>query len=193
MTYRSQLTALIAVTMASAACAVISERDNPQEALNKAMQLQKNATCYRARMIASFPDRQYAATLEYVKPDRYHMIEDALEYIFIGEDAYIGKSGSKWSKLPMTGEALIRGFYSTPSKHAVVKFVGKDTLDRQQVLVYQYAEPRGLAFSFIGNPTIWISPTDGLPRKLRDDDHTVPRRTITYSDYDSGIRIEPPR
>jgi outer membrane lipoprotein-sorting protein len=195
MKYKLQLTVLTVVMMACGACSVVSEKDKPQEVLNKAMQAQRDANSYRARMTASFPDHQYAATLEYVKPDRYHMIEDVKEYIFIGEDTYIGKSGGKWSKVPITGGSMILGFYrgrySFPGKTWVVKFVGKDTLDGQQMLVYQYAEPPGTG-SFIGNPKIWISPRDGLPRKVEDDDHTVPKCTITYSDYNSGIKIEPP-
>jgi hypothetical protein len=199
MKYKLWLTVLTAIMMACGACAVVSEKDNPQEVINKARQAQKNAESYRARMTVSYPDHQAVSTLEYVKPNRYHLVDGNSEYIYIGEDMY-NRIGPNWHKDSSSGHSMILGF--DPFLNRLVggkvetKFVGKDTLDGKQTLVYE----------FVGvHAKIWISPMDALPRKMEHEGGLSPsglsndagsvrvRITVIYSDYNSGIKIEPPQ
>ena len=83
-------------------------------------------------------------------------------------------------------------------KYEEVKLIGPEALDGSSALVYQF-KLKGTEGQSSGK--IWISTTDGLPRKIENDGGTSPnpngetskrKLIVTYYDYNANIKIEPP-
>jgi hypothetical protein len=187
-----------------------------REALKKAFTAQLAAKSYRARFeysVASIPRHN---DLEFVAPDRFHVTvvgpqaqgrSTGQEMILIGKDTYMRVSGVPWQKSAMnpflgalatTIDELgpqFRDVAQRMTKYEDVKLIGPDVLDGQPVLVYQFK------LNVTNGQTsgkIWISTTDGLPRKIEHESSSQTNSdrkmkvSTTYYDYNANINIEPP-
>ena len=187
-------------TAGGGGAAAVAPNDNPQEVLTKSMQAHLSAKSLRARMTNTSSQGTYTATLEYASPDRYRIISPQGEMIAIGGDAYM-KAGGRWMKAPVNVGQIINQFRDPKAveemrRTANVKYVGTETLDGQPMYVYEYALDEAAGTGAKGRAKTWISPADMLPRKTEVDGEAggiKSHTTITYSDYNSDIKIEPPR
>ena len=84
------------------------------------------------------------------------------------------------------------------TKYEDVRFVGHEALDGSPALVYQF-KLKGAEGQSSGK--IWISASDGLPRKIENDGGmgtnsnggtSKSKLVVTYYDYNANIKIEPP-
>jgi outer membrane lipoprotein-sorting protein len=177
----------------------VSPDQNPQDMLTKSMQAQLNAKSLRASMTNTSSQGTYTATLEYASPDRYRMVSPQGEMIAVGNDAYM-KAGGRWVKSPVNVGQLINQFRDPKVVEEMrrttdIKYVGTDMLDGQSMFVYEYALNEATAKGAKSRAKTWISPADMLPRKTEVDGEVggiKSHTTITYSDYNSDIKIEPP-
>ena len=184
---------------AGGSAAAVSPSENPQDVLTKSMQAHLNAKSLRARMTNTSSQGTYTATLEYASPDRYRHVSPQGEMIAIGNNAYM-KAGGRWMKAPVNVGQIISQFRDPKMVEELrrttdIKYVGTESLDGQTVHDYEYAlnEPAGKGAK--GRAKTWISPGDMLPRKTEVDGEAggiKSHTTITYSDYGSDIKIEPP-
>ena len=193
----------------SKSAAVISAGDKPLDVITKAMRSQFDAKSYRARMNLSASNGTTTAMLvEYVSPDRYHVVRDAgagdqaskLEYIIVGKDTYMKTGDGPWTKFPVDMGGMISSFKDPKTieelnKGAEIKFVGPDTLDGMPMLVYQHTldNAGGLVGKVVTKT--WVAVADGLPRKSESDGEYqgIKTKTVsTISDYNSDIKIELP-
>src|SRR5262245_17730694 len=71
------------------------------DGLMKAMSGLLTARSFRARMDLSFQDRETAHTVEYIAPDRFHMISETDEMIIVGGSAWSRQTNGAWQKLPI--------------------------------------------------------------------------------------------
>jgi hypothetical protein len=196
MKHTFRFTVLTLIIMACVACAIVSEKDNPLDVLNKALQAQKEAKSYRAHLTISYPDGKAVATLEYVNPNLYHIVDGSEEYVLIGEVVYRRWSAvsPNWERVSVSSgraKLLAFSFFRPAEKHLKedIRFVGKEVFNGQQCLVYEDIKEHS---------KIWISPVDALPRKVEDEyraggEVAVNTWTVIYSDYNSDIKIEPPQ
>lgn len=179
--------------------AAISPNDNPQDVLTRSIQTHLDAKSLRARMTNTSSQGTYTATLEYASPDRYRIVSPQGEMIAVGADAYM-KAGGRWMKAPVNVGQIINQFRDPKAVEEMrrktdIKYVGTETLDGQAMYVYEYALD-GAGTGARGRAKTWISPADMLPRKTEVDGEAggiKSHTTITYSDYNSDIKIEPPQ
>ena len=185
---------------AGGSAAAVSPSENPQDVLVKSMQALLQAKSLRTRMTNTSSQGTYNATLEYASPDRYRLVSPQGEMVAIGNDAYM-KAGGRWMKTPVNVGQLINQFRDPKvveemSRTTDVKYVGTESLDGQTVYVYEYAVSETAGRGATGRAKTWISPADMLPRKTEVDGEAggiKSHTTITYSDYNSDIKIELPQ
>lgn len=178
----------------------VSPNANPQDVLTKSMEAHLTAKSFRARMNNTSSQGTYTATLEYASPDRYRLVSPQGEMIAVGNDAYM-KAGGRWMKAPVNVGQMINQFRDPKAVEEMrrktdIKYVGTETLDGQTMYVYEYALDESAGSGARGRAKTWISPADMLPRKTEVDGEAggiKSHTTITYTDYNRDISIEPPK
>ncbi len=87
------------------------------------------------------------------------------------------------------------------AQKAEVKYLGTDTLEGVPMLVYQYTLKDLLGAGKDGVSKQWIAATDGLPRQIESESDIDPlntgktihtKVTVSYFDYNTDIKIDPP-
>lgn len=180
--------------------AAISPNADPKDALTKSIEAHLNAKSLRAQMTTTSSEGTYKATLEYASPDRYRVVMPQVEFIAIGGEAYM-KAGGRWTKAPLNVGEIISQFRDPKAVEEMrrttdIKYLGTETLDGQAMYVYEYAMEERAGAGAKGRAKTWISTADMLPRKTEVDGEAggiKSHTTITYTDYNSDIRIEPPQ
>ena len=188
---------------------------NPRAELTAALNAQMSAQSYRAQMQSSTSNGMTSTTvIEYVAPDRYHMTQDAQmsngtalkqETLIIGKDTWMRQQGGAWQKFPVDVGQIVAQFRDPKmlaelAKSTDIKFVGPDTVGGAPALVYEYTLTGELAKNIKGTARTWIGASDNLPRKTESEGEMEfmgkplkTKTTITYSDYNASIQIEPPK
>ena len=197
--------------------------DDPRETLKKAFTAQLAAKSFRYRMNfeSSFLSGSHVES-EFVAPDRYHLTmigqspapgrDISQEMIITGKDTFMKIANMPWQRteegsgkttMATTIARMAQQFRNEDvaqrmMKYEDVKFVSSEVLDGSPTLVYQF-KLKGTDGQSSGK--IWISASDGLPRKIENDGGTSPnpngetskrKLIVTYYDYNANIKIEPP-
>ena len=142
-------------------------------------------------------DKPTETRLEYVAPDRFHIVNGtSVESVIIGKTAYVKLNG-KWQKFPSEmGKSIasMRDAFTDEGLKSLkdVSFESNDLVDGVPASVYAYksSTPKdGTSY----RSKIWISNTSGLPMKIEVDyeGSTLKHMTTVYS-YDEGVSIDPP-
>ena len=112
--------------------------------------------------------------------------------------------GGAWRKFPVDVGQIIAQFRDPKvldelAQSADVKFIGPDAVGGAPALVYEYTVKGELGKSIKNTAKTWIGVADSLPRKTETEGELEfmgkPLKTktsITYSDYNADIKIEPP-
>ena len=174
---------------------------NAIEDIARAMRAQMDVRSFRVRMEFSFPGNINTRVVEFVAPDRFHMISDKNEALIIGSATYLKEPKGTWQKVPMDVNAMVQSFrdpgiIDEVRKNADAKFIGPDTLDGVPMLVYEYTMTNAFGTNSTSTTKAWISAGDGLPRRLEIDGDlgSMKARAVnTYYDYNADIKIEPPK
>ena len=191
------------------AAAAITPDENPLDVMSKAMRAQLDAKSFRAHIDSTAGEgTSSTSVVEYVAPDRYRMVVEAktgaqtvkLEYVIVGGATYIKGPDGRWVRTPVDAGALIKGFRDPNmldelKKTTDIKFVGRDTLEGQPMLVYEYTQTNPLGMKMKATSKTWLSEADGLPRKTETEGELDGKKTqtvVTISDYNAHIRIEAP-
>lgn len=146
----------------------------------------QNAKSWRA--VEQFSNGR-STTVEYVAPDRWLMQSSPKQAdVIIGNDVYTVSNG-KSTRLPFGG-SIIRHIIERYSKfgdnneiRATAQDLGMQTLDGQSVHVYSFKSHGSLATLYVGADSL---PVENVARK---GNKTI--ATITYSEYNQPIDIEP--
>jgi hypothetical protein len=80
-------------------------------------------------------------------------------------------------------------------KSATAQYVGEATLDGQPMQVYTYQTDNAMGMKVKSDSKMWVSPTDHLPRRIESEGEYAgmrSRTTITYSNFNADLKIEPP-
>jgi hypothetical protein len=190
-----------------------------REDLVKAMRSQLEVKSFRGKMVYSTSDgTKIGSSLEFVAPDRYHLITESnvfinlgtvrQELIALGSEAYsrAGAEGQwlRWQRIPgdMSQELpKLRGSLAVVKlvEQADVKFIGEEMLDGSRMRVYQFAFDKYLDSEFKGITKTWVGAADGLPYRIEAGGEapyqgkTVKAHWVSsYSDYNEDIRIRAP-
>jgi len=151
----------------------------------------KNLKSFRLKLIMEQEGQLSMETLiEYVLPDRFHMVSDFAETIVIGDDMYM-KAGDAWTKMPGGGTGTeLGGVGVTEDQILEAQLEGPEDVDGVPCQKYVYTAKVG------DNPptevTAWIGVKDGLPRKIVTKLGSGSTMTQIPYDFNADITIEPP-
>jgi len=144
--------------------------------------------------------------LAFIRPDRYQMISDDIEFIVVDNTTYLKGPDGNWTTLPgaemtntveatldaFAGAAVIESRQDSLSQRDV-NFEGKETINGVDTLVYSFDE--GLPGTGIsGLIKMWIGEDDGLlyrqevESKIGDQES----RILMEFEYGAAVSIEPP-
>jgi hypothetical protein len=194
---------------ASAGAGVVTSSDKPLDVMMKATRAQLDARSYRANVRNTASNGTTSAmVIEYVAPDRYHMVthsqaggrDNSLEYVIIGKSSFMKMNGGAWRNFPVDMSQMIGAFRDPKfieelAKTSDVKFVGADTLDGAPMLIYEYTIDNFMGMKMKSHAKTWVAVADGLPRKSESEGEFSGVKTkteMTVSDYNSDIKIEAP-
>jgi len=181
---------------------VAAASDNPLDAIIKAIHALYGVKSYRVRMTTTLSDGNTQSILvEFVAPDRFHIIIDGDEMIVVGASTHMKRPNGSWAKVPVDVGPMIAAFRDPNMeeelrKSTEVKLIGPETLDGMPMLVYQYTTTtKDKGMDLKGVTKLWVSVVDSLPRKSETEVELKGVKSITtgvYDDYNADIRIEPP-
>ena len=169
---------------------------NPLDALTRIFRGWAGVKTFRAKiMVKPNTGATTETDLDVVMPDRFHVKTKQLEAIVIGTTYYV-KLGSQWQKIALPkgidlNFADVKKLESELGASTNVKLIGPEVLDGTPTLVYQYTTTLKTPTPSTTTSKVWVAVSDQLPRKMESvskNDTT----TVTYSDYNAAIAIEPP-
>lgn len=198
-----------AASAGTSAAGVVSASDKPLDVMLKATRAQLDAKSYRANVKNTASNGTTSAiVIEYVAPDRYHMVtrsqaggrDTTLEYVIVGKDSFMKMNAGAWTRFPVDMSKMISSFRDPKfieelTKSSDIKFVGTDTLGGEPMLVYEYTMDNAMGMSMKTHSKSWVAVSDGLPRKSESESEFSGVKTkteMTVTDYNSDIKIEPP-
>jgi TonB family protein len=177
----------------------ISSADNPREALKKTAYASRTVKCLRVRIGIAGASPEAAVVVEWVPPDRQHVIGTNEEIIIVGRDAYRKAGAGPWRRF--TGMMLWADHDSLEEsireieKADEVELIGRESVDGVPTLVYRRTSYPGPNKTSPITTRLWIGEADGLLRKS-EADGCVGSKTVTvvstYYDYNADIKIERP-
>ena len=175
-----------------------------------AMRAQASSKSFRSTVVTT-PDGGKSTTtiIEYVAPDRIHMVRPTGETIVIKGQGTWEKVGGKWMKSPVDMSSTVFAFLDPSSieqlKSSVslgtVQLVGPALLGTTPTIVYKYDETlKGMAMDgsdLHGSYQIWVGATDQRVYKLEGDSDSpikpgAKMHSLNTYEYDINIQIQPP-
>jgi hypothetical protein len=177
-----------------------STGDTARDGILRSFRAQFDLKSYRMRMeTTSSKTGPQVTVAEFVAPDRFHWTGAQNEMIVIGSSAYM-KVGGRWTRSPVDAGAIVSmvrdpAFLDELSKSANVRMLGQDILDGTQAVVYEYSLANLGGTGMSSTSKSWVRASDGLPLKVESTGslNGVKTRTlITYYDFNTDIKIEPP-
>ncbi len=114
--------------------------------------------------------------LEYVPPDRYHVVSDLKsELVVISQKVYF-KQGDVWAESQMPATSIIDPDASKKLEESIsdVQFIGTDSLNGKPMRVFQYKSQTKIGDTESPIQTkLWIGVADRLPYKMIVDGETA--------------------
>ena len=145
-------------------------------------------------------------TLAFVRPDRYQMMSEGVEFIVVDDTTYLKGPDGEWVTLPGTemsstvdatldafaGLNIIEERQDTLSQ-SDVNFEGKETINGVNTLVYSF-EDEVPGIEFIGQIKMWIGEDDGLlyRQEVSSWIGNQESRIMMEFEYGAAVTIEPP-
>lgn len=181
---------------------------NPFDVISNAFLAQLQAKSFRATTNiepASGDPSQFI--IEYLAPDRLHVITDGEEQIAIKGKGVWSKEGDTWEEAPSGFAEILFAALTPESVQKTLKtvqvnsirFVGVEQLDGKPMFVYEYESvvDAGGGNSIQGKSKVWIGATDRRTYRVEAvaDSASKPgaqdKTTVTY-EYDIPLTIEAP-
>ncbi len=163
----------------------------------------------RIAMTNTFLDTDETDTiiLEYIRPDRFHMVSNDLELIIIEEKTYIKGEDDSWIESPFgmneVVEPLLDSFLNEATVDDIVsemesdagayQYLGEESLEGTQTRVYEFSSP-SLLSDEPDRITIWIGVDDGRIYRQEVESDDADGRILVILEYAYGedVVIEAP-
>ena len=199
------------------ATAPLTASADPRADMVKAMRASLDAKSYRSRIAttAGSDGHNINITAEFVAPDRMRIVTEMdmpgqspnkSERIYIGKQSYARAGDAPWQKDSLDMSDMFSQMRDPKLIEAVqkaeVKYVGTESLNGAPMLIYQYKIKDVLGTGIDSNSKMWIGATDNLQHQVEtESDFADPsntgkmmhsKTTITFYDYNTDIKIEPP-
>ena len=141
--------------------------ESMKAALQAAFEALKSQKSYRYRSTMLIGGQTYQTMIEYMLPDKKHIMTDNGEFIVTADKVYV-KSGNTWSVSPtLTAETFKDDLSSLTENAENIQWLGQDTLDGRDMRVIQFeVKDSSRSTALPQQFKLWIGGADGLPYKL---------------------------
>lgn len=156
---------------------------------------------YRSRILSESAGTKTEMSVEFVAPDRYHIVSPATEMIVIADKTYM-KQGDTWTQIPMDMGAMLKQFQDPAFMMESTGFVmnnagykGVEDVDGVAADFYEYDSTITLQGTTYSSRTqLWVSKETGLPLKsvITSELAGVQSVTTTLYEYPTDLKIEAP-
>lgn len=156
---------------------------------------------YRARILSESAGTTTEIGIEYVAPDRYHVISPATEMIIIADKTYM-KQGDTWMQVPMNMGAMLKQFQDpafmmeeTGFSMSNAGYKGVEDVDGVAADLYEYDSTINISGTPDTSHTkLWVSKATGLPLKSVNTSELEGVQSIATSTYEypADLTIEAP-
>lgn len=159
---------------------------------------------WRTRMTSVSDGKTTTSTASFVQPDRFHLVSDQIEQIYVSGTAYM-KTDGKWQKLPLNFGNIIEQYRKDPalleSSLRGASSLGKELVEGKPMSIYRYYSSAKIAGGLVSGGAwskLWVDGA-GMPRKVESESRgqalgfsSMSTSTIVYYDFGASIRINPP-
>lgn len=207
-----------APTEAPAATATNAPPASGSDAFNliaSALQAQLSSKSFRSTSVSTSGNGTSTTVIEYVAPDRIHLIRTnsgaatPSETIAIKGKGSWQKTGGKWEKSPVDLSDIVFAFLDPKNLDQLkstidlgtVQFVGAELLGTTPTFVYQYDQDiKGAGAGgadLKGTYKVWVGATDHRVYKVEGDSDSATKagakiHTLVTYEYDLNIQIDQP-
>jgi hypothetical protein len=135
--------------------------------LQAAFEALKSQKSYRYRSTMLIGGQTYQTMIEYMLPDKKHIVTDNGEFIVTADKVYV-KSGETWSVSPtLTAETFKDDLSSLTENAENIQWLGQEPLDGKDMQVLQFEVKDSSASTALPQQfKLWIGAGDSLPYKL---------------------------
>jgi len=174
----------------------------PRDELTRSLRALVTVRSFRGRMSSNMlGDAGSTANIEYEAPDRFRLVSDKAEVIWVGGAVYSRQQNGKWETRSSGGPNPIQSILNSDmvdqiGKQGEVTFIGADSVDGAPTLVYEFALANQPGGEGSGKSRVWVGTEDGLPRKVEAESVMQSRQLrsqFVYYDYNADVKIKPPR
>ena len=156
---------------------------------------------YRSRILSEASGTKTEMSVEFVAPDRYHIVSPATEMIVIADKTYMNQAGT-WTKIPMDMSAMLKQFQdpafvmeSTGFKMSNAAYKGVEDVDGVAADLYEYDSTFTIqGMTDTSHTQLWISKGTGLPLKSVNTSELAGVKSVATSlyEYPADLKIEAP-
>lgn len=156
---------------------------------------------YRTRILSESAGTKTEMSVEFVAPDRYHIVSPATEMIIIADKTYM-KQGNTWTQMPMDMGAMLKQFQdpafmmeSTGLVMSNVSYKGVEEVDGVPADLYEYDSTITLQETpYSSHTQLWVSKETGLPLKSANTSELAGVKSVatTLYEYPTDLTIEAP-
>ncbi len=181
-----RLASVFALLLACAGLAVAADNSNYDALVKSARAFERMHSLHMHR------DGGTTADVDYVAPDRYHLMLGSTEIIWIGKTQYIRGDGGAWTAQltenePPFERSVIEDAIGALQK-AEIRDLGEAKLGNVTTHRYEVTTPDKAV------STVWIGEADGLTYRIenRKPDGTFDSAYV-YSQFNVPVKIEAPQ
>jgi hypothetical protein len=167
----------------------------------KAAQAQLAQKGYRVRITSESGGTKTDMNVEFVAPDRYHIVSPATEMIIIANKTYM-KQDAAWVQVPMDMSAMLEQMQdpalmmeATGLKLRNVNYKGAEDVDGVAADAYEYDSTLSMqGTAYDSHSQLWVDRKSGLPLKSVGTSELSGIKSVTTSlyEYPVDLKIEAP-
>lgn len=152
-------------------------------------------------------DQTDTIIIEFIRPDRFHMVSNDLEIVIIEETTYIKGEDGVWLESPFGMNEMVEPFLDSFLDESTVddivtemendtgayQYLGEESLNGTQTRVFEFVTP-SLISDAPDRVTVWIGSEDGRIYRQEVESDAPEGRILVILEYayDSDVVIEPP-
>jgi hypothetical protein len=161
---------------------------------------------FRATITGKDADgKKQTTVIEYVNPDRYHLVTPGTEIIIVEEGTFIKEAAGQWQKSPVNMQGMMTEILSEQGiekivrelKYEDIQLVGADLIGGKPMWVYQYKSALDAGGAKVATESKnWIGALDRLPYRVEaisDAGSGAKATTTVVYEYDDSLKIEAPK
>ncbi len=155
---------------------------------------------YRIRINLGASDAKGETVIEFVPPDRHHIVSPSAEMVVVGDRSYMKRNGA-WMQLPINMGEMLKQFQDPTFDAGVDLKISNVVSDGEEAVngvaadVYEYDNQMTVeGQTFNSHVKLWLARDTGMPVKTESTSEVsgVKKTTTSFIEYPADLKIEAP-